>query len=105
MRADKIENENVCYTHVDSSRKERLVVRLISQDQCNVFCSVGLGGNPLIFFSFKSVRSLMVSINTAHWGHCSQHPEEGAAGSLRVGACRGDAEETVLGTCWHRGSG
>lgn len=74
MRADKIENENVRYTHVHNSRKEPLVVRLISQDQCNVFCfkpTMGLGGNPLIFFSFVSVRSLMVSINTAHWGHCS----------------------------------
>lgn len=40
------------------------------------FCTAGPVETQLIFFPLKSVRSLVVSINTALWGHCLEHPDK-----------------------------
>lgn len=69
---------------------------VISQDGCNVFGSTGLGGKLLVFLPLESVGSHIVSINTAHWGHCSEHPDEGAAGWPRVRSCRGNCSGRIL---------
>lgn len=100
MRADKIRNENVRYTHLHGSWKEPNVIRLVSQDSATCFVQLGLVETHR-FSSPESVSSLTVSIYTARWGHCWEHPE-GAAGWPRVGTCRGDTEETAMGTPWHR---
>lgn len=69
---------------------------VISQGRCDVFGSTGLGGKLLVFSPLESVRTHSVSINTARWGHCSEHPEEGAAGWQRVGTCRGNCSGRIL---------
>lgn len=48
---------------------------------------------PLIFSPLEPVRPLAVSINTARWGHCLAHPDEGSrlaeGGDMQRG-CRGN---------------
>lgn len=86
MRADKTRNENARYTHLHGSRRERNVIRLISQDSATCFVQLGLlETRPS---SPESVRSLTVSIYAARWGHCWEHPE-GAAGWPRGHMQRG----------------
>lgn len=86
--------------HRHSSREEPGAVGLISQGRCVLFGSAGRGGSPRIFLPLESVRSLVVSRNTAHRGQCSEPLTRGQ----QAGRGQGHAEKTVPGTCWDRGS-
>ena len=60
-------------------------------------------GNPADFFPLESVWCLVVSINTAHWGRCLQHPDKRGQ---QAGRGRGHAEATQGKLLWaHVGTG